>query len=447
MRMGDSTKQTAKLCLAVLCLYLLGISSSPLSTVRAQDTSQVVLSTYGELDDDATAWNVYLEGNPTWALENSTSLSLDGHSLRCAITGGSPYSNVHCYRNLPAEKYNNVFLLSMSFVYLPQSSFNNVGSPSIVQGLEFTMDKWQNGIRYEWALQWDNVDLGAPKWRYWNPSRSSQWVDTSFLGGISGMAWHVLKLEGGIFNGQVYYHRFIFDGATYPLDFVVAPASAAGEPDKLAVAVQLDGNFEEDPYEIILEHVTLVTSESFVDVPYRYWAFDWIQRLYSANITGGCGVGPLRYCPKDTVTRAEMAVFLERGIHGSAYNPPAVGSSTGFGDVQPGYWAAAWINQLAADGITGGCGTNLYCPEDPVTRAQMAVFLLKSKYGSGYTPPAVGASTGFTDVPSTHWAAPWIKQLAAEGITGGCGTGTYCPESPVTRAQMAVFLVRMFNLP
>ena len=77
----------------------------------------------------------------------------------------------------------------------------------------------------------------------------------------------------------------------------------------------------------------------------------------------------------------------------------------------------------------------------------MAVFLLKAKYGSGYAPPAVGASTSFADVQTTHWAAAWIKQLAAEGITGGCGTGTYCPDAPVTRAQMSVFLVRTFSLP
>jgi hypothetical protein len=59
----------------------------------------------------------------------------------------------------------------------------------------------------------------------------------------------------------------------------------------------------------------------------------------------------------------------------------------------------------------------------------------------------VGASTGFSDVPTNYWAAAWIKQLAAEGITAGCSAGIYCPESPVTRAQMAVFLVRTFNLP
>ena len=77
----------------------------------------------------------------------------------------------------------------------------------------------------------------------------------------------------------------------------------------------------------------------------------------------------------------------------------------------------------------------------------MAVFLLRAKHGAVYMPPTVGASTGFNDVSVAHWAAAWIKQLAAEGITTGCGGGNYCPEDPVTRAQMAVFLVRTFNLP
>jgi hypothetical protein len=142
-----------------------------------------------------------------------------------------------------------------------------------------------------------------------------------------------------------------------------------------------------------------------------------------------------------------MAVFLERAMKGSSYSPPPVGSSTGFSDVQLSHWAAAWIKQLAADGITGGCGGGNYCPESSVTRAQMAVFLLRAKHGPSYSPPAVGSSTGFGDVSTNHWAAAWIKQLVAEGITAGCGNGNYCPEAAVTRAQMAVFLVKTFNLP
>jgi hypothetical protein len=75
------------------------------------------------------------------------------------------------------------------------------------------------------------------------------------------------------------------------------------------------------------------------------------------------------YCPETIVTQGQMAVLLERGIHGSSYNPSAVGSSTGFGDVHPDYWAGTWIKQLVAEGITAGCGNGNYCPESPVTRA------------------------------------------------------------------------------
>ena len=192
--------------------------------------------------------------------------------------------------------------------------------------------------------------------------------------------------------------------------------------------------------------VAAVPVQTFADVPINYWAWSFIERLYAAEITEGCALNLLRYCPEATVTRSQMAVFLERGIHGSSYTPP-VGSSTGFGDVPTGYWSASWIKQLAADGITGGCGSGIYCPEGVVTRAQMAIFLLRAKYGASYTPPAIGVGTGFSDVQPGYWAAAWIKQLVAEGITAGCGTGTYCPESPVTRAQMAVFLVRTFGLP
>ena len=150
------------------------------------------------------------------------------------------------------------------------------------------------------------------------------------------------------------------------------------------------------------------------------------------------------YCPENSVTRAQMAIFLEKGMRGSTYTPPA-GTGTLFADVPLSYWAVNWIEKLFADGITAGCGAGNYCPEDPVTRAQMAIFLLRARHGAGYTPTA---ATGiFADVPTSYWASAWIEQLATEGITAGCGGGNYCPEDSVTRAQMAVFLVRTFTLP
>ena len=138
-----------------------------------------------------------------------------------------------------------------------------------------------------------------------------------------------------------------------------------------------------------------------------------------------------------------MAVFLERGIHGSGFSPPAATGNV-FLDVAATDFAASFIEQFFLDGITSGCGNNNYCPNAEVTRDQMAVFLLRAKHGAGYSPPL--ATGVFDDVPLNHWAVHWIEQLAAEGITSGCGNNNYCPDAVVTRGQMAVFLVRTFGL-
>ena len=186
---------------------------------------------------------------------------------------------------------------------------------------------------------------------------------------------------------------------------------------------------------------------SFDDVPMNYWAYDAIQRVAAAGITTGCSTTPSRYCPTAVVKRDQMAIFLLRGMHGGSFQPPTVATSS-FSDVPGGYWALTWIEQLVNEGVTGGCGVNpaRYCPTASVTRAQMAVFLLRAKHGVAYVPPA--ATGRFTDVPTSYWAASWIEALADEGVTGGCTTtpAKFCPESAVTRDQMAVFLTRSFEL-
>ena len=143
-----------------------------------------------------------------------------------------------------------------------------------------------------------------------------------------------------------------------------------------------------------------------------------------------------------------MAVFLLKAEHGSAYAPPAC---TGvFDDVAcaptPAF-AVDWIEQLYAEAVTGGCGGGNYCPGSSVTRAQMAVLLLKAEHGPSYTPPpCTGLFPDVACTPMPAFAADWIEQLSNEGITGGCGGGYYCPDNPVSRGQMAAFLVRTFGL-
>ena len=96
------------------------------------------------------------------------------------------------------------------------------------------------------------------------------------------------------------------------------------------------------------------------------------------------------------------------------------------------------ICTVAQAGITAGCGGGNFCPDSPVSRAQMAVFLLKSEHTSSYVPPQCAGIFADVPCPSTE-AFPysdWIEQLATEGITGGCFTDPlrYCPDRTVTRA-------------
>ncbi len=94
------------------------------------------------------------------------------------------------------------------------------------------------------------------------------------------------------------------------------------------------------------------------------------------------------------------------------------------------------------NGVTGGCSTDppLYCPNANVTREQMATFLDRI-----LDLPATSTDFFGDDDTSIHEGA--INRLAAAGITGGCGSGTFCPKASVLREQMASFLVRAFDLP
>ena len=200
-------------------------------------------------------------------------------------------------------------------------------------------------------------------------------------------------------------------------------------------------------YELYRAYVRTDTPPVFDDVPVSHPFYNAITNFALSGYTSGCSVTPSLYCPNDPVTRAQMAVFINRGVNGQDFVPePATGNV--FNDVPIGSFAAAWIETFKELKITGGCSVNppLYCPNDLITRSQMAVFLLRVIHGSAYTPPTA-TGTAFADVNIGDFAIAWIEQLAKENITGGCGNNNFCPNDPVTRGQMAAFLTRVFHTP
>ena len=115
----------------------------------------------------------------------------------------------------------------------------------------------------------------------------------------------------------------------------------------------------------VVPNVSVAFTKAFKDVDDDYWADDYIHGLAGAMITFGVPGG--YYLPDNELTRAEMAVFLIRGVHGPLWKPPsAIGI---FNDVTPDHWAADYIEQLYTDEITTGCIPGMpnnmwYCPEE-----------------------------------------------------------------------------------
>jgi hypothetical protein len=222
-----------------------------------------------------------------------------------------------------------------------------------------------------------------------------------------------VALPGGSAVGS-----FTFDNSYETVDFV-APAS--GTATIQLISHRSDTSTE--PYGLAWS-----LNSPFTDADFSPYSGD-IAWAWEQGITVGCA--PTRYCPTATVTRDQMASFLVR-----AMGVPGGGPDRFVDD--DGSTHEADINALAASGVTSGCSATRYCPTAPVTRAQMASFLVRALD----LPPS--STNAFSDdTGSTHEAD--INALAAAGITSGCGPSRYCPNDPVTRGEMAAFLHRGFG--
>ncbi|MYG91354.1 MAG: S-layer homology domain-containing protein [Acidimicrobiia bacterium] len=114
-------------------------------------------------------------------------------------------------------------------------------------------------------------------------------------------------------------------------------------------------------------------------------------------------------------------------------------------DVPQDAWYGVAVLRLVEMGVVTGYPDGTYRPDNGITRAQMAA-LLSRALGGAPTEPSDTETPGFSDVPEDAWYGSAVRHIASLGVTQGCGDGgSYCPDSVVTRAQMALFLQRAYN--
>ena len=192
-----------------------------------------------------------------------------------------------------------------------------------------------------------------------------------------------------------------------------------------------DGRFEPVDPGAALARVGGTPRKCFHDIGELTLA-DQIEALAFAGVTDGCE--RQRYCPAQPVTRGQMATFLAR-----TFNQPPTDTDFFVDDEASSHEQG--INRLARANTARRCSTTGFCPDDPVTRAQMAAFIPRA-----LALPAVGVDAFTDDVGDIHEAA--INALASADITSGCDPGDperFCPHDTVTRAQMAAFLMRVIE--
>ena len=174
---------------------------------------------------------------------------------------------------------------------------------------------------------------------------------------------------------------------------------------------------------------------SYTDLDGSVFASD-VDWLAERGITVACDATGDLYCPDEPLTREHMAVLLARAL-GLEATTIDVSVFSDLGGVQ----YVAEISMIADAGVTLGCSDGRYCPDDSVTRAQMATFLVRAfdLTGTMVNP--------FLDDEGNYHEAD-IATLAHNGITLGCDlddTRRFCPDQEVTRGQMAAFIARVLR--
>jgi hypothetical protein len=161
-----------------------------------------------------------------------------------------------------------------------------------------------------------------------------------------------------------------------------------------------------------------------------------IEAVAAAGITRGCNPpGNNRYCPDEAVTRGQMAAFLTRALE-------LTGVDIDHFTDDDRHTFENDIDSLAAAGITRGCGDGRFCPDRSMTRGEMAAMLARAM---AHEP---SQADHFVD-DDGHLFEESIDILAQAGVTRGCNppdNDRFCPDQPVTRAEMATFLTRAIGL-
>lgn len=185
----------------------------------------------------------------------------------------------------------------------------------------------------------------------------------------------------------------------------------------------------------------VTVQNTFSDVPYGYWAFEYVEKLAKAGIVSGTGGG--MFTPTGLMTRADFVTVLGRaaGVNTGDY------SSCDFTDVKSGQYYTPYIQWAAENGIVSGSGDGTFLPLNPISRSQMAVIVVNYAKYMGLSTEGSNAGTAFADDASIEsWARTAVYTARGMGIISGKDGNIFDPGGSASRAEVCTVVCRLIGI-
>ncbi|HEX2152715.1 MAG TPA: CHRD domain-containing protein [Acidimicrobiia bacterium] len=414
-------------------LYANGLDDITMAHIHvgaADENGPVAVFLFGPADPPVASDGLLAEGTITEADLIPTDGVFDGTmgQLVEMIRSGDTYVNVHTTANPSGEIRGQLQLASFNF----SASLAGANEVPPVQtegtGLAtFSLNDSQTALDYT-LLTYGLEGTTMAHIHVGPPGVNGPVVVFLFGPEMDGVTQDGLLAQGTITEGDLIPVTDVFDGTMETLIDRLRAGTAYVNVHTLAnPSGEIRGQVNGLP--------RAVAGDTFTDDDASVHEGN-IETIAAAGITRGCNPPDNdEYCPSDGFTRGQAAAFFNRALNLAASDTDV------FVDDEDSIFEGD-INAIAAIGITVGCNpptNDEYCPDDTVTRAQWASFMVRAL---GLTEG--GDTDRFTDDDgSVHEAN--INMIAEAGITLGCNppdNDEFCPDDTVTRQQAASFFVR-----
>ncbi len=177
----------------------------------------------------------------------------------------------------------------------------------------------------------------------------------------------------------------------------------------------------------------------FTDISEKDWFYGDVMFVYENGLM--LGTSKTLFSPHGTAMRGMMATILWR-MEGS----PVPKGKNSFTDVEAGKWYADAITWTTENGIFAGYGKDKFCPDDPITREQLAAIFYRYADYKGYDLTVKGDLDKFKDADKiTDYAKTAMQWAVGSGLVKGKSCNLLDPQGTATRAEIAAMLHRFIE--